>query len=303
MWPFRRSAPRLGDEQARAGRMFVAPALIHLAIFTIFPVIFAFVLSFTNYATTNPDTKFVLFRNYENILSDEVFWTALRNTLIYALMSVPFRMAFALVLAVLLNQVIPFRGFFRAAVYMPQVTSIAAISIVWLWLYNPQFGLINQMLKAIGLPAQTWLQNPQLALPALVIMTTWYGIGANMVIFLAGLQGIPDHLYEAARIDGAGVLQIFRYITVPQLAATTTFVLLTNTMEAFRVFESIYLMTNGGPGYASTTLTLVIYKRAFENFQMAQASSLAFLLFIVVIAVTALNRFITQRAGGGEYDQ
>jgi multiple sugar transport system permease protein len=289
----------LTDGQAQAGMLFVAPAIIHLIIFTVIPVIMAFFLSFMAYRAIEPP-RWNGLQNYVNLFNESLFWTALGNTLLYALLSVPARMIIALLIAVLLNQAIPFRSFFRAAVYLPQVTSIAAISIVWMWLYNPEYGLINQGFKAFGLTPQTWLYNPQLALVSIVIMTTWYGVGANMVIFLAGLQSIPEHLYEAARIDGADTWNIFRHITVPMLSTTTVFVLLTNVMEAFRVFESIYVMTNGGPGRATTTLTVVIYKRGFENFQFGQASAMAFVLFIVVIAATILSRLVVR--SGQDYD-
>jgi multiple sugar transport system permease protein len=284
---------RFGDAQARAGVIFLTPAIIHLLIFTLIPVVIAFGLSFTSYRAIDPP-KWVGLDNYINIFEETLFWTALQNTIFYAAVSVPARMMIALGIAILLNQAIPFRSFFRAAVYLPQVTSIAAISIVWMWLYNPEHGLINYGLKFFGLPPQSWLYDSKQALVAVIIMTTWYGVGANMVIFLAGLQGIPESMYEAAQIDGASRWNLFRFITVPLLSTTLLFVLLTNVMEAFRVFESIYVMTGGGPGRATTTLTLVIYKRGFENFQFGSASAMAFLLFIVVIAATALSRFLVR---------
>jgi multiple sugar transport system permease protein len=282
-----------GAAQARAGWMFLIPALIHLVIFTMIPVVIALVLSFTAYRAIEAP-RFVGFDNYINAFEEQLFWTALGNTIVYAAMSVPARMVIALGIAVLLNQAIPFRAFFRAAVYLPQVTSVAAISIVWMWLYNPEHGLINYGLKAFGVAPQNWLYDAKQALLAIVIMTTWYGVGSNMVIFLAGLQGIPEQLYEAGQIDGADRWQLFRFITTPMLSTTTIFVLLTNVMEAFRVFESIYVMTGGGPGRATTTLTLMVYKRGFENFQFGSASAIAFLLFIVVIAATVLSRLIVR---------
>jgi multiple sugar transport system permease protein len=295
-----RTQQRLGDEQARAGMLMLAPALLHLTIFTLIPVLMAFVLSFTVYRAIEPP-RWVNIQNYVNILNERIFWIALGNTVIYAAISVPARMGIALLIAVLLNQMIPFRTFFRAAVYLPQVTSIAAISIVWMWLYNPEYGLFNQVFAFLGLPQQAWLTDSSTALASILIMTTWYGVGSNMVIFLAGLQGIPEQLYEAARIDGADERQLFWRITLPMLSSTTVFVLMTNVMEAFRVFESIYVMTNGGPGRATTTLTLLIYQRGFSSFQFGSASAMAFILFVVVIIATIISR-LAVRSGQNLYD-
>jgi multiple sugar transport system permease protein len=278
----------------------LTPALIHLTIFTFIPVLIALALSFTTYRAIEPP-RWVGLDNYINILDERLFWTALQNTILYAVVSVPARMVIALFIAVMLNQMIPLRTFFRAAVYLPQVTSIAAISIVWMWLYNPEFGLFNQMLQSLGMQGQKWLTDSSTAMAAILIMTTWYGVGSNMVIFLAGLQGIPGHLYEAAKIDGANNWQLFWSITRPLLVPTTVFILLTNVMEAFRVFESIYVMTNGGPGRATTTLTLIIYQRGFQSFQFGQASAMAFILFIVVITATLLSRMV-MRSSQDLYD-
>jgi len=272
----------------RAGLLFVAPALLHFLIFTSIPVFVAVGISFTNYSPLGGG-KFIGIQNYIKMISDELFWTALKNTLVYSFWTVPVTMALALFLALILNRKLRALAWYRAAFYMPQVTATVAIAVVWMWMFNNQFGVINWVLEGMGLKAVEWLTSPTWAMPAIVIMSVWRGLGGTMVIFLAAQQGIPDYLYEAARIDGANDRQIFWRITLPLLAPATFFLLVTGLIGSFQVFDSIYVMTGGGPSHATTTIAHQIYEQAFQFTKMGYASAEAVVLTIVVFIITVIN--------------
>ncbi len=289
--PFRASAPRryrLGDAQQRAALVLVAPAMLHFLIFTSLPVFAVVFLSFTDYSALELP-KFLGLRNYEQILQDEVFWQAVKNTFQYVLAVVPATLVLGLATALLLNRALWGRTLYRTAFYIPTVTSTAAISMVWLWMYNSRFGLVNFLLERIGIPGQAWLSKPELALWAIILMSIWRGTGANMIIFLAGLQSVPRILYEAAAIDGADRWKLFWNVTLPMLTPTTFFVLVTSVISSFQVYEQVYMMTRGGPGYASTTIVHQIYQQAFENYRLGYASTLGVFLFLIILVVTLIN--------------
>ena len=273
--------------------LFLAPTVAGLGILHIIPVIRSAYFSFTDFnGVTPPD--WIGFDNYNALAANPLFWRVLRNTVYYTVGFVPLTILLALALALLVNQAIRGVTFFRALYFMPVVTSVVAISLVWAWLYQPQFGLINFGLGLIGIPGPGWLSSMEWSMPALFIMGAWRSAGFNFVIFLAGLKGISQDYYEAAKVDGAGWWTRFFYITLPMLSPTMFFVLVVTIIGSFQVFEQTYVLTQGGPAYSTLTLSYWIYQNAFEWFNMGKASALAYALFLIVMVVTAAQ-FLGQR--------
>lgn len=281
-------------KRAIVGYTFIAPAYLLFVVFLFIPVIWAFYLSFTSYTIFNPG-EFVGIENYTRLVNDNSFHTALWNTTYYALMVIPLNIVISLCLALLVNRKMRGMNFFRAAYYIPVVTSIIAASMIWMWLYDANNGLINYILIQLGFNPQSWLNDPNLALPALALMRVWKGVGWNMVIFLAGLQSIPKTLYEAASIEGAGRWKSFLKITWPLLAPTTFFVFVMATISTFQTFGEIYAMTSGGPVGSTTTLVYLIFVYGFERYEMGYAAAIAFVLFFIILVLTLINMFITQK--------
>jgi ABC-type sugar transport system permease subunit len=267
---------------------FIAPALILLLVFSAAPLLFAFYLSFHEWNLLEPAKPFVGLRHYVELAGDGLFWNAVKNTAIYSLY-VPATMACALAVALLLNRSIKGVALFRAIFFLPYVTSFVAISLVWQWMYDPDFGLLNWLFGLVGLGPFTWLNSPATALPALIIMAVWIHIGFQMVIFLAGLQAIPNEFYEAAMIDGAGPWRRFRHITLPLLRPTTFFVLVTSIIGSFQVFTFVYVMTEGGPLHATDVIVYHIYQNAWQFLRMGYASAMSWMLFAVIFAITLLQ--------------
>jgi len=286
--PAKRGSVRAG----RTGWLFILPSFVHLALFTLFPIGFAFVLSLHRWDVLKPVKPFVGWANYAHLLRDPFFWNALGNSAYYALVSVPLGLALALAVAVLVHQKLKGTAFFRTLYYLPAVSSAVALSMVWTFIYLPERGLAAWLLATLGLhrAAQTdWLQDPIWAMPALIFMSLWVGLGPRMVLFLAGLAGIPESLYEAAAVDGAGRWAIFRHITVPMLLPTTFFILVTSSISAFQVFTPIYMMTKGGPIRHTDVVGYHIYNQAWRQFHMGMASAQAYVLFLIILAVTLLQ--------------
>jgi multiple sugar transport system permease protein len=274
--------------QALAGYLFIAPGLLLFLVFVLGPVAYAFYLSFTDYDVFTRQ-NWVGLENYQLVLEDEIFWRAAGNTLYYAAVSIPVGMAVSLFLAVLLNQRIKGMTFFRTAYYLPVVSSMVAVSMIWVQLFDPSYGVVNYALGLIGLSGPDWLGDPDLAMPAIIAMSVWKGLGWNMLIYLAGLQGIPGYLKEAAQIDGASRWQVFWNVTLPLLKPTTFFIFVTSCIGAFQVFDQVYVMTQGGPANATTTIVHQIYNAAFKSLEMGYAASMSFILFGVILAVSLAN--------------
>ncbi len=229
-------------------------------------------------------------KNYTNLLQLPEFWEVLRNTVYYTVGYVPLAVTLPLFMAILVNQKLKGITFFRTIYFLPVVTSGVAIALVWGWMYNPSFGVINYILeKLFGIEGPRWLADPQWAMPSLIIIGVWQSIGYNMVIYLAGLQGIPQELYEAARIDGAGWWPQFRHITVPLITPTAFFILVLSIIGSFQVWTITYLLTQGGPAGATLTLSYYIYQQGFEWFHMGFAAALAYVLFGIVFGVTMIQ--------------
>jgi multiple sugar transport system permease protein len=279
--------------QATAGYLFVLPAMAIFFIFTLLPVVYSLYLSFTNYDVfTRMD--WIGLANYQDVLDDELFWRALQNTFAYTALSVPISMAVGLGLAMLLNRKLRGLGFYRTAFYVPVVTSMVAISMIWIQLFDPLYGVVSNALEAVGLGGVDWLGDPNLAMPSIIVVSVWKVIGWNMLIYLAGLQGIPDYLNEAAAIDGASRWQTFWKITLPLLKPTTFFIFVTSVIGAFQVFDIAYVMTGGGPANATLTLVQYIYNNAFKALDMGLAAAASFILFAIIMAVTLVSMRYTR---------
>ncbi len=269
------------------GLLFISPWIVGFLWFTLGPLLASGILSFFQWdLLTSP--KWQGLGNYGRALQEPLFWQSLKVTVIYTLFSVPLGIAVALILAIMLNQPIRGRVWFRSIFYLPAIMSGVAVSVLWKWMFNPQFGLINFLLDKIGIRGPAWLSSAQWALPALIIMSLW-GTGSSMIIYLAGLQGIPTQLYEAAEIDGAGTWAKFWAITIPMLTPTIFFTLIMGIINSFQVFTQAYVMTGGGPQYATYFFVLYLYENAFRYFRMGYASSLAWILFVVVMILTVIQ--------------
>jgi ABC-type sugar transport system permease subunit len=264
---------------------FLLPSLIHLAVFSLGPALFVLYLSFHSWSILDEATPFVGLANFRSLLGDRLFWKSLANTAVFSL-NVPATMILALFLASLLNMDIRGKSLFRTLFFLPSVCSLVALAMVWQWLYNPEYGLLNYLLGIFGISPVGWLTSPRTAMPSIMIMTVWITAGYQMVIFLAGLQGIPKEMYEAARIDGANRWQSFRHVTLPLLWPTTFFVLVTSVIGSFQVFTSIYIMTQGGPLHSTDVLAFHIYQNAWEYLRMGYASAASWMLFMLIMVIT-----------------
>lgn len=284
----------LRGREAATGYVFAAPWLLGLLIFTLGPIIASFALSFTDYPIVKAP-QWVGFENYHTLLTDDpLFWTSLSNTLYYTMLVVPLNMALGLGIAILMNEPLPGMRLFRTLYYLPSVVSGVAVSVLWAWILNPDFGLINTLLGYIGLPGPPWLASDVWSKPSLILMSLW-GVGGSMVIYLAGLQGIPAHLYEAAEIDGAGALSRFRHVTLPMMSPTLLFTLIVNTIGSFQVFTQAYVITGGGPVNSTLFYVLYLFRNAFEFFKMGYASAMAWILFLIILGLTFLQLRLARR--------
>jgi len=288
--------PLLAGQAARAWA-FLAPSFIHLLIFSIGPILFALWLSFHEWNLLDPARPFVGLDNYRELAGDADFWRAIRNTAVYVLF-VPVGMAVALALALFVNRRIPGVRVMRTIFFLPYITSFVAISLVWRWMFQPDVGLFNNLLGRVGIPPQPWLSSPTSALPSLMLMSVWMYAGYMMVIFLAGLQNIPESLYESAKIDGAGPWRRFLHITLPMLRPTLLFILVTMVIFMFQVFTAVYVMTEGGPLHATDVVVYHVYRAAWEYLRMGYASAMAWVLFAIVFVITLIQfRFLGDRTG------
>ncbi|MDG4596085.1 MAG: sugar ABC transporter permease [Candidatus Contendobacter sp.] len=274
--------------------IFLAPALLLIAIFFFLPVLAALLLSFTDfdvYALGDLNRlRFVGFANYLQLLQSPLFWTALGNTLYFMLVGGPLSVAISLGAALLVNaRLTRFSGFFRTAFFLPVVTTLVAVAVVWRYLYHPRHGLLNYGLSLLGIDPIDWLGDPDWAMPAIILMAVWKNFGFNMIIFIAGLQNIPPQLYEAARIDGANARRRFRHITLPLLGPTFLFVALMTMIGYFQVFAEPYVMTQGGPANRTLSVVLLMYEEGFRWWNMGYASATAFVLFALILVGTVLQ--------------
>lgn len=269
------------------GYTFILPALLGMMIFHLGPMVASAILSLTQYEIVTPP-RFIGFDNYQTLFHDELFWRSFFNTVYYVGIGLPLREIVALAVAILLNQKLRGMAFFRTVYYVPSVTAGVAVSILWTYVYDPQFGLMNYMLSKVGIQGPSWLGSPTWAMPALIIMSMWQ-IGSPMLIYLAGLQSIPTHLYEVAELDGATLWQRFRYITAPLLTPVIFFNVVMGVIGSFQVFTQAYIMTNGGPLNATLVYVMYLYQRGFQWLQMGVGSAMAWILFIILFSLTLLQ--------------
>jgi multiple sugar transport system permease protein len=290
--------------ESRAGWGFVSPALLLIGVFFAVPVAGAFVLSFTDFDLYSigdfASTRFVGLKNYRDLLGNPLFWTALRNTTFFVVVGGPLSVAVSLAAAVAVNsKLVRWKPLFRSAFFAPWVTTLVAVAIVWRYLYHPQYGLFNAGLALLGLGPVDWLGNPRWAMPAIILLSVWKNFGYNMLVFLAGLQAIPEELYEAAALDGAGAWHRFRHVTLPMLGPTFVFVGVVTMIASFQIFSEPYVMTQGGPLKATETLVLFMYEEGFRWWRLGSAAAIAVVLFLLTLAGTLIQLRL-RRGGGGE---
>ena len=267
---------------------FLVPQLVLVGLFALYPFVYNFVLSLEEFGLAG--SEFVGLANYRQVFCDPVFWTAFRNTLYYTVLTVPVTTGLALLAAVALNQKIRGRVLFRTIFLFPNLVSWVVIGLVWQWMYSVNYGIFNQILRALGFSGLRWLQDPALTIPSIAVASIWHDLVYYMVVFLAGLQSIPPSYYEAAQIDGAGGWSQFRDITVPLLRPILFMVLVLCMVNSFRVFDQIYVMTGGGPGRASLMLVNYIISIAIEEMRMGYASTVSVILFLVTFTLTVVQR-------------
>jgi len=284
--------------EARAAMFLLSPALILLTLFFFIPVVGGFVLSLTDYDIYSvgdvANTRIVGGANYATLLHSPLFWRALTNTLYFSLVGGPLTIAVALAAALLLNaKLARFKAFFRTIYFAPVVTTIVGVAVVWRYVYHARVGLLNRLLDAVGIAGPDWLGDPRWAMPALILLAIWRGFGYAMVIFLAGLQNVPDELYEAARIDGASEWRQFWSVTVPQLGPTFVFVGIVTAIGFLQVFAEPYVMTpDGGPLNATLTIVMLMYREGFRWWNMGYAAAVAFILFALMLLATLANTLV-----------
>lgn len=283
----RRRIGKLALQEYIAGYVFALPWFIGFIAFVAGPLIYSLWLSLTRYEVLTPPT-FIGLSNYRDLLSDELFWKSLSNTLYMVIVGVPAEILIALAIALLLNNDVKGIAWYRAIYYLPAIVPVVASSVLWMWIFNANYGFLNTVLGSLGLGKPNWLMDPRLSKVAIIIMNTW-AAGANMIIFLAGLKGIPEQLYEAARIDGANWWQCFWKITLPLLSPTTFFMVIMGIIGAFQIFTQAYIMTEGGPLDSTLFYVYYLFNNAFAYFKMGYASAMAWILFIIILIITLLQ--------------
>jgi multiple sugar transport system permease protein len=283
---YRTAHSPLARREAMHGYLFIAPPVLGFLIWVAGPMLFSAWLSLTEWDLLSPP-EFVGLSNYQAMFQDPLFWKSLRVTAYFTLVSVPLFQALAFAVALLMN--VKVRGIllFRTIYYLPSIVPVVANALLWAWVFNSDFGLLNAALRAIGVPKVLWLQDPSWAMPALITMSLW-GIGGAMLIYLAGLQGVPQQLYEAAEIDGANYWHRFRHITIPMMSPVIFFNLLLGLIGALQTFTQGYIITNGGPQNSTLFYALYLYRRAFTDFKMGYAAALAWVLFAIVLVLSVL---------------
>ena len=278
---------KLEKSRNRWGIVFILPQLISLVCLGIIPIVIAFVLSFFDWNGFSSPV-FTGRQNFKEVFTDPDTAMAIKNTLLYSAIYVPCSIVLSLGLAMLLNKAWG-KMFYRAVFFLPQIVTSVGIAVVWSWIYQPQFGILNMILKFFGIQGKEWLRDPSTAMGAVIVMSIWWGLGYNIVLFLAGLQNVPRTYVEAAKIDGANERQVFSNITVPLISPTTLLVTITTMINAFQVFDQMFLLTSGGPAKKTYTMAIHIYQTAFKSYELGKASTAALLLFFVVVAVSVIQ--------------
>jgi multiple sugar transport system permease protein len=299
------STPAVGNKKGAArrrtdlaGYLFVAPFLLAYAAFLIFPVLLGLRMSLYNASLVAADSQFLGLANYRELFGDPDFWSSLWHTILFTLLSTPPLVILAFIFALLANRAIPARWFFRLSFFAPWVLPSSVVALIWIWLYQPGFGLINSYLVMLGLPEVAWLPDESVAMISVVIATVWWTLGFNFVLYLAGLQEIPQEIYDAAAVDGAGPLSQVRWITIPMLTRTTILVLTLQIFASLNVFDQIYIMnTTGGLNYTATRpIIQYIYEQGFTSYRVGFASAISYVFFLLVLVV-GLAQFAVANRG------
>ena len=277
---------------------FVLPFLIAYALFLLWPVLLGLRMSFYNWNLAGGGTAdFLGLGNYQELFADPNFWSSLWHTILFTVLSTPVLVVHALALALLINRAIPAKWLFRLAFFAPFVLPVTVVVLIWNWLFTPGFGLINSIITAIGLPSVNWLTDPHVAMISVVIVTVWWTVGGNFLLYSAGLQQIPHELYEASAIDGAGAWAQIRRITIPMLGRITTLILILQVIASLQVFSQIFLLTSGGPDFVTRPVIQYIYETGFSSFRVGFASAASYVLFVLILVVTAGQFILLQRQG------
>lgn len=293
-------ASRIPASVRAAAYMFLAPALIPIFLFFFVPALAAFAMSFTDfdiYSLGNVgNARFIGIRNYANLFNDPLFWKAMGNTFYFVLVGGPLSVSLSLGTAVMLNaKLVRFRTLFRTVYFIPVVTTLVAVAVVWRFLYHPRFGVLNYVLGLFEISPVDWLGDPVWAMPAIILLSVWKGFGYNMIIFIAGLQSIPAELYEAARIDGASAWDQFKRITLPMLVPTTFFVGVITMVNNVQLFAEPYVMTQGGPANSTLSIVLLMYQQGFRWWNMGYSAAIAFILFAIILAGALIQSTLQKR--------
>jgi multiple sugar transport system permease protein len=286
------------NERLLVPYIFISPNIIVFAAFMLFPILFAFYMSFHEWSLIGVP-QFNGLDNYVRMVHDELFWQSLGHTVVFTAGTVPTSIALGLAAAMLLNRELPARGLLRSVIFLPVIVSGVVTALVAAWIFNDNYGVINSLLKAAGLEPIPWLSSPTWAMPSIIITTLWIRIGFCMVVYLAGLQGIPSEYYDAAQVDGASGWRQFRHITWPLLAPTTFLLLVINVIFSFHVFDLIYVMTGGGPGFSTTVLVQYIYESAFASREMGYASAMGIVLYLLIVVLTVFQWRVSRQGGEG----
>lgn len=273
--------------------LFVAAPILGFMLFALIPLSYSVYVSFTDYSGYTAPV-FNGGDNYVKLVNDELFWKTLLNTF-YAALSIPIGMALALGFAAALNQKIHGIRFFRTMFFLPTISSIIALTLLWKWIFNDTYGLLNYLLQFIGIQGPAWLSSEIWAMPAMIIQGVWGSLGINIVLYLAALQGVPSSFYEAAEIDGANRWEKFRHITIPCISPTTLYVLITSIIGALQDYPRFQIMTEGGPNYSTTTIVYYLFQNAFRYMEMGFASAMAWILGFIILAITVLNFYLSKR--------
>ena len=275
--------------------LYIIPSFVFLAIFTYYPFVNSTYLSFFKYNLSTPDKAFSGLSNYVQILHDPLFWTVVKNNIVYASGTIVVSVSLGMILAIVVHENIKRKGFYQVAIFYPNVIPMAAAAMVWVWLFTPGYGLINYFIRQLGFPDIKWLEDRQFALVALMVVGIWKRVGYYMIVFMAGLQNIPQEIYAAGTMDGATGLKKNFYLTLPLLSPTTFFVVIIAIMHSFQAIDQIYLMTHGGPGNATNMFVYFIYENAFMFYDIGYASALTSVLLVFLLLLTLLAFTVSSR--------
>jgi ABC-type sugar transport system permease subunit len=293
-----RRGPLSGWRTDLAGLAFSAPFLVAYGFFVLWPIILGLRMSFFNWSLLGTSRP-IGFGNYSALFADPLFWDDLWHTAEFTLMSTPPLVVLALAMALLANRKVRMQWLFRLAFFAPYVLPVAIVYLVWNWLYQPDYGLINSVLSVFGIGSISWLSSPTAAMPAVVITTVWWTIGFNFILYLAGLQEIPQELYEAAAIDGASGWARLRYITIPLLQRTTTLIVILQVLASLKVFDQIYLLTGGGPDGATRSIIEYIYEQGFQSYRLGYAAAMSYVFFVLILIISVAQFVLFSRRKEG----